>query len=177
MHHDAPLWELRPRALHQLEKMLLVGVDALVLEKAEEVELGVVRLPLRNEALPLRALEELAGGESVVDALELLHHDAARAHVEVAHLGAALVAVGQAHGLAAAVEQAVRVARPYLVDHRRLGSEHGIPLASRVHSPSIADYQNYWSHFILSLLRFWDLWLSYKYITNHAENEYPPIIF
>ena len=86
MHDDAPLGELGARTLHELEKMLLVGVHALVLEQPEEVELRIVLLPLGNQVLPLGALEELAGGKPVVDALKLLYDDASRAHVEVADL-------------------------------------------------------------------------------------------
>ena len=120
MDDDAALRELGARAPHELEEVFLVGVNALVLQKAEEVELRVVLLPVRDEVLPLRALEELARGESVVDALQLLHDDAPGAHVEVADFGGALVAVGEAYGLAAAVQEAVRIARPDLVDDGRL---------------------------------------------------------
>ena len=43
---DAAFGELRAGALHELEEVLLVGVDALVLQEAEEMELRVVGLPL-----------------------------------------------------------------------------------------------------------------------------------
>jgi hypothetical protein len=36
--HDAAVRVFLPRAAHDLEEMLLVGVDAFVLEKSEEVE-------------------------------------------------------------------------------------------------------------------------------------------
>ena len=81
MNDDAPFGELLARTLHQLEEMLLVGVNSLVLEKPEEMERGVVLLPVRDEVLPLRALEELARGKPVVDALKLLDDDTPRAHV------------------------------------------------------------------------------------------------
>ena len=121
----------------------------LVLQEAEEVQQAAVLLPVRDEVLPLRALEKLAAGKSVVDALQLLHDDAARAHVQVAHLARALVAVGQAHGLAAAVQQAVRIARPYLVDDGRLRRRHGIAVVADVHAPPVANDQYNWSHFLL----------------------------
>ena len=38
MNDDAPFGELLARTLHQLEEMLLVGVNSLVLEKPEEME-------------------------------------------------------------------------------------------------------------------------------------------
>ena len=126
--------------------MLLVGVNALVLEKAEEVELRVVLLPLRNHVLPLRALEEVAGRKAVVDALELLDYDPARAHVEMADFGRALVAVGKAHRLAAAVEEAVRIASADLVNDGRLRPVHGIAVLTRVDAPAVADDENNRSH-------------------------------
>ena len=151
MNDDAALGELGARTLHELEEVLLVGMDALVLKEPEEMELRVVGLPPGDEVLPLRALEELAGREAVVDALQLLDDDAAGAHVEVADLGAALIAVRQADGLAAAVEQAVGIARPDLVDHRGLGAIHGIAVGAGVHTPAVANDEYYWSHlFILS---------------------------
>ena len=150
MDDDAALRELGARAPHELEEVFLVGVNALVLQKAEEVELRVVLLPVCDEVLPLRALEELTRGESVVDALQLLHDDAPGAHVEVADFGGALVAVGEAHGLAAAVQEAVRIARPDLVDDGRLRRHHRVPVGTRVHAPAVADDQDNRSHFVVS---------------------------
>ena len=147
MNDDAPFGELLARTLHQLEEMLLVGVNSLVLEKAEEMELRVVLLPVRDEVLPLRALEELARGKPVVDALQLLDDDTPSAHVEVTDLGRPLVAVGKPDRLAAAVEKAVRVARPDLVDDRRLCAINRIAVGAGVDSPAVADDENYWSHF------------------------------
>ena len=97
--------------------------------------------------MPLRALEEFAGGESVIDSLELLDDDAAGAHIQVAHLGAALVAVRQADGLAAAVEKAVGVASPNLVDNRGLRAIYGIAVGAGIHAPAVADDECNWSHF------------------------------
>ena len=154
MHHDLPGGVLLARALHELEEVLLVGVHALVLQEAEEVQLARVLLPVVHQVRPLRALEELARGEAVVDALELLHDDTAGAHVEVPHLGTALVAVRQAHGLAAAVQQAMRIARADLVNHRRLRRHHGIALVVFIDAPSVADDQYDWSHNLFFLFSF-----------------------
>ena len=146
MHDDLPLGEFLTCALHQLEEVLLMGVDALVLEESEEMELRVVLLPVGDEVRPLLALEELAGRESVVDALQLLDDDPARAHVEVADFGRALIAVRQPNRLAAAVEKAVRIPRPNLVDDGRLRPVHRVPLLALVHTPAITNDQNYRSH-------------------------------
>ena len=141
MDHDAALGELLAGAAHDLEEVLLVGVDALVLQQAHEVELGVVGLPVGDERLPLRALEELAALEAIVDALELLLHDAARAHVQVAHLGRALVAIGQAHFLARALNAAPRITRAQTVDDGGLGIEDGVAGETGIHPPAVADDQ------------------------------------
>ena len=149
VHDDLPFRKFLARALHQLEEMLLMRMHAFVLQEAEEVECGVVGLPVRNQLLPLQALEEFAGGEAVVDALELLHNDTSRAHVEVAHLGAALIAVGQADGLAAAVQETVRIARADLVDGRRLRRKYAVAVGSGVHTPAVANDQYDGSHVLL----------------------------
>ena len=149
MNHDHAGGIFLARALHELVEVLLVRVHALVLQQAEEVQQAAVLLPVRDEVLPLRALEELAAGKAVVDALQLLHDDAARAHVQVAHLARALVSVGQADCLAAAVKQAMWIARADLVYDWRLRRRHGIAVVACVHAPAVADDQCNWSHFVL----------------------------
>ena len=95
---------LAPGAAHDLEEMLLVGVDALVLEQAEQVEASARALPVGDQALPLGGLEQLPAAEAVVDALEFLDDHAAGAHVQMADLARSLVAFRQADGFAAAGE-------------------------------------------------------------------------
>ena len=146
MNDDLPFRELAARALHQLEEVFLVGVDALVLQEAEEVEGRVVLLPVRDEVRPLRIVEEAARREAVVDALELLDDDATGAHVEVADFGGTLIPVRQADSLAAAIEQAVRITRAKAIDDRRLGEIGRIALGALVHTPTVTDNQNYRSH-------------------------------
>ncbi len=63
-----------------------MGVDALVLEESEEMELAVVLLPIGNDLRPLLALEQIARGKAIVDALQFLDDDTASAHVEMADL-------------------------------------------------------------------------------------------
>ena len=148
MHDNLPFGKLASRALHQLEEVLLVGMDALVLQKAEEMERRVVLLPARNQVRPLLALEEIAGRKTVVDALQLLDDDTASAHVEVADFGRSLIAVWKPHRLAAAVQKAVRIARANLVDDGRLRPVNRIPVLAVVHSPTVTNDQNYRSHFL-----------------------------
>ena len=92
-------------AAHDLEEVLLVRVHALVLQQPEQVQAAAVVLPAHcTSRSHARRLEQVAGAQPVVDALELLHHDAAGAHVQMADLAGALVAVGQPHGFAGAVQ-------------------------------------------------------------------------
>lgn len=64
--------------------------------------------------------------DGVVDAGELLEHDAAGTNVEVADLGVAHLAVGQADVLARGAEGGMRILGVQTVDERRAGSAHGV---------------------------------------------------
>jgi hypothetical protein len=66
--------------------MLLMSVDAFILEKPEEMELRIVLLPIRNEVLPFLVLEKIARSKTVVNALKLLYDDTTRSHIEMAYL-------------------------------------------------------------------------------------------
>jgi hypothetical protein len=59
MNDDLPLGEFGAGALHKLKKMLLMSVDTLVLKETEEMELGIVLLPVFNELAPLLVLKEM----------------------------------------------------------------------------------------------------------------------
>jgi len=133
-------------AAHDLEEVFLMGVHALVLQQAEQMEAAPAGLPGIHEADPFRRLEELARGEAVVDALELLDDDAAGAHVEVPDLAGALVAGGQADGLAAGVEDRPGILRLVGRDVRRPGGRDRVALRLLVDAPSVADDQSHWSH-------------------------------
>ena len=151
MNDDTPFGELLTGAAHQLEKVFLMGVNALVLQKPEEVELRVVLLPVLDEVRPLRGLEEFARRKAVVNALQFLNDDASCPHVEVADFGTALIAVGQPDRLAAAVQQTVRITGANLVDDGRLRTVNGVAVLTGVDAPAVANNQNYGSHFILLL--------------------------
>ena len=139
MHDDLPLRKLLARLAHELEEMLLMRMHAFVLKKPEEMKRGIVRLPVRDECGPFRALEKLAGRKAVIDALQLLNDDASRAHVEVPHLRRALVAVRKADGLAAAIQKAMRILGADAVDVRGFGGCGGVSVLAVVHAPAITD--------------------------------------
>ena len=102
--------------------VLPAGVDAAVGDQAEQVQ-----APARAAAGALAGgeqrlvLEEAAVGDRVVDPGQVLLDDRAGAEVEVADLGVAHLAVGQADVAALGRELRVRVALPELVEDRRLG--------------------------------------------------------
>ena len=81
MHNNLAFRELLARLTHKLEEMLLMSMHTFILKESEKMERRVVALPVRDECLPLCALEEFAGGKAVVNALEFLNNDTSRAHV------------------------------------------------------------------------------------------------
>ena len=102
----SPSRVLRARAAHDLEEVLLVRVHALVLQQAQQVQPArALACQSATSRFHCGDLEQRARAQPVVDALQLLDHDAAGAHVEVPHLARPLVAVGQPHGLAGAVQE------------------------------------------------------------------------
>jgi hypothetical protein len=131
--------------------MLLMSVDALVLKKAEEMELGIVLLPVLDEITPLLVLKEIAGCEPVVDALQFLNDDAPGAHVEMAHFGRTLVAVGKTDRLAAAVEKTMGITGADLIDNGRFGAIDAIAVLALVNTPAVTDDEYYRSHFVYLL--------------------------
>ena len=109
----------------QLDRRLDVlpaGVDAAVGDQPQQVQ-----APARAAAGVLaggqqrRVLEEAAVGDRVVDPGQVLLDDRAGAEVEVADLGVAHLAVGEADVAALGGELGVRVALPEGVEDRRAG--------------------------------------------------------
>ncbi len=139
MHHNAAFREFLPRATHQLEEVLLVRMHALILQQAKEMELRIILLPVRNQIRPLRRLEKFARGKTIVNALQLLHHDSPRAHVEVPHFRAPLIPIRQAHRFATAIQQAMRITRANLINDRRLRAVHTVAVLAGIDAPAIAD--------------------------------------
>ena len=67
MHNNLALREFLASLAHELEEMLLMRKHAFVLKETEEMERRIVVLPVRDESLPLRALEEFAGRKTIGD--------------------------------------------------------------------------------------------------------------
>ena len=80
--------------------------------------------------------------DCVVDARQILHHDRARAEAEVAHLRIAHLAIREADRAARRRQTRVRVARPQLVEHRRVRPGDRIAGSARRDPPPVEDDQN-----------------------------------
>ncbi len=104
-----------------------MGVDALVLEQAQQVQAAAVGLPVIDEALPQVPGPDAAVRQPVVQAFQLLDDDAAGPHVQVADFAGALVAVGQAHGFAGGVQQGPGIFLFVPVDVGGAGRQNGVP--------------------------------------------------
>jgi hypothetical protein len=150
MNDDLTLGEFGTGTLHKFKKMLLMGVDALVLEEAEEMKLRIVLLPVLDEITPLLVLKEIAGGEPVVNALQFLNDDAPGTHIKVPDFGRTLVAVGKTYSLAAAVEKTMGITGTDLIDNGRFGAIDAIAVLALVNTPAVTDDEYYRSHFYLS---------------------------
>ena len=73
-----------------------------------------------------RCAGDLAAGDGVADARQVLHHDAAGADIEMADLGIAHLPVRQADIFARGAQKAVRTGRPQPIECRRFGLADGV---------------------------------------------------
>ena len=83
-----------------------------------------------------RHLLDVAVGDSAADARQILHDDAAGADIEMADLGIAHLAAGQADVVARGAQKAVRPVLPQPVEGRRLGLADGV--VGRIVAPTPA---------------------------------------
>ena len=86
---------------------------------------------------------DLAVGDRVVDARQVLHHHAPGADVEMADLGIAHLAIGQSDILAGGVQEAVRAGLPKPVERRRFGLAHGVVGCFLAPAPSVQNDQHH----------------------------------
>ena len=84
---------------------------------------------------------ELPVRDRRVDARQVLADDGAGAEVEMAHLGVAHLPRRQPDGLAAGGQLRVRVARPEVVEDRRVGQRHRVPRPRLGQPPPVEDDQ------------------------------------
>jgi hypothetical protein len=131
---------------HDLEEMLLVGVDPLVLEQAEEMEAALALLPVPRQIFPDLSCEEFAGAQPVVDPFEFLDDDPAGPHVEMAHLRRPLIPLRKPHRLAGALQKGPGILRLEPVTVGRFGRQNGISLGVFAVPPSVTNDQAHRSH-------------------------------
>ena len=79
--------------------------------------------------------------DSIVDARQLLEHNAAGTDVKVTHLGIAHLAVGKAHVLARSAERGVGILLVQAIKEGRLGSGDGVLAIGRCQAAAIHDDQ------------------------------------
>ena len=89
-----------------------------------------------------RELVELAALDALGDADQVLRHDAAGAEVEVAHLAVAHLALGEADGQPARVQESARVRVPEPVPDRGVGQLDRVALALGPVAPAVQNDQD-----------------------------------
>ncbi len=130
-----------------------VAVNAAVGEQAHQVQLAAVFLGLAAGVHKFGHLEEVAVLDGLGDAGQLLIDDAARADVEVAHLGVAHLSLGQAHIHAGGADDGVGIFGLERVDDGRAGLTDGVALAFRALAKAVQYDQcsHFLGHFIYPL--------------------------
>ena len=91
-----------------------------------------------------RLLEEFAGGDKLFDARDVHLHDAARAHVQVAHFAVAHLAFGQADYGPGGMDQCVGKFFQQAVVIRFAREGDGVALGFGAVAPAIEHGENNW---------------------------------
>ena len=123
--------------LDQREQVPERRVHPAVGHQAEQVH----ALGARERGAQDLVLGQATVGDRVVDADQILAHHAARAEVQVTHLGVAHLPVGQSHRSPAGREDRVREALPQLVEHRRARERHRVAGTRLGQAPSVEHDQ------------------------------------
>src|SRR5271156_3434353 len=84
----------------------------------------------------------IAAGNRICDARQVLHHDAAGADIEMSDLGIAHLAVRQADVLAGSVQECVRPVLPQPVEGRRLGLTDGVVGCLLAPAPAVENNEH-----------------------------------
>jgi len=112
-------------------------MDAAVADEAQQVQAALA--PARHQVDEQRLLEELPAHDRRVNAGDLLVDDPPRADVQVADLGIAHQAAGQAHALARGVDErrGILPQEPRVI--RRPRQRNGVRLTLRAVAPAVED--------------------------------------
>ena len=85
VNNNLPVPECRPCLSEETEKVVLVGVDAFILNQAHEVQPRIIVAPIPDQILPFLVFEGLSGGERIVDSLQFLDDYPPGAHIQMPH--------------------------------------------------------------------------------------------
>ena len=121
-------------------------MDALVAVEAHEVEPAAILLRASHGAQERLVLVEAAVPDAPFDLLQGLPDDPAGSHGEVAGLAAPLGALGDAHGVARALEQGPRVLLHVTVVVGGVGEADGVPPVLFAVPPSVPHHEDYPGH-------------------------------
>src|SRR5919198_2502824 len=112
-------------------------------DEPEQVDVGAALLRTLEGAGERRVLEERSVRDCAVHPLEVLVEDAPGADRQVADLGVSHLPFGQPDGLAGRLQRRVRVARPELVEDRRVGELDRVSWPRRRAAPAVEDDERY----------------------------------
>jgi hypothetical protein len=113
------------------------GVDAAVGHEADQMN----ALGRRERLSQNRVIGELISVHCLVDLREILDYHRSRPEVQMADLRIAHLALGQSDGATASSQGRVRVGRPQVVEHGRLGKGDGVTRSWRGDPPTVQDHE------------------------------------
>ena len=124
------------------KEVTVEGVDTTRAEQPDEMQRAAGCAQLGAELDQRRELVKLTALDALRDADQVLRHDAAGAEVEVAHLAVAHLALGEADGQPARVEESVRERAPEPVPYRGVGQFDRVAFAFRPIAPAVQNDQD-----------------------------------
>jgi len=111
--------------------------------EADQMAGAAALLQSGDQAGQRRRLLDLAGFDGVGDARQVLHHHAARADVEMPHLGIAHLPARQADVETRGVQEGMRRRCPEPVEGRRARLKHGVVGGVFPPSPAVQNRQHH----------------------------------
>ena len=129
--------------LRQRRGVILMRMHAAGRHQADEMTGAAAVFELCDQIDQRRHLLDVAVGDGAADARQILHDHAPGADIEMADLGIAHLAAGQADVVAGSVQKAVRPVPPQPVEGRRLGLADGVVGGIVAPTPAVQDHQHH----------------------------------
>ena len=134
--------------LRERRRVILMRMHAPRRDQAHQVA-GAAGLPqARDQADQGRGLLDLAVGDGLADARQVLHHHTAGADVEMSDLGVAHLPLRQADILARREEEGVGAGVPQTVERRGARQVHGVVGRVLPPAPAVQDHQHHRTTFL-----------------------------